>query len=107
MPYSYSIIEVMLCFFFFSRGSKLGLTCLSQLKHVLKQDAGLELNVSKTSVLPKDTTQEDVFDVAHNINNTNPTLTHLISICLSSVVLMFLYRTLYLKHVDYCTYYYR
>jgi hypothetical protein len=31
---------------------------LAELKHVLKQDAGLELNVSKTSILPKGVTTE-------------------------------------------------
>ena len=30
---------------------------LSELKRVLKEDTGLELNVSKTSILPKGTTQ--------------------------------------------------
>jgi hypothetical protein len=29
----------------------------AELKHVLKEDAGLDLNVSKTSVFPKDVTQ--------------------------------------------------
>ena len=33
---------------------------------------GPELNVSKTSVLPKDTTQQVFFDVVHNIINVNP-----------------------------------
>jgi hypothetical protein len=32
----------------------------------------LLLNVSKTSVLPKDTTQQVFFDVVHNIINVNP-----------------------------------
>ena len=53
------------------------LQVLSELKRVLKEDAGLELNVSKVSVLPKDTTHQDVFDVSHNIINVNPALTHL------------------------------
>ena len=43
---------------------------------VLKKDAGLDLNISKTSVLPNGVTQQVVFDVAHNIIN-NPTLTSL------------------------------
>jgi hypothetical protein len=43
------------------------LQILAELKHVLKQDAGLELNVSKTSVLPKGVTQQAAFDVAQNI----------------------------------------
>ena len=34
------------------------LQVLAELKHVLKQDAGLELNVSKTSILPKGVTTE-------------------------------------------------
>jgi hypothetical protein len=33
------------------------LQVLTELKHVLKEDAGLDLNISKTSVLPKDVTQ--------------------------------------------------
>jgi hypothetical protein len=32
---------------------------------VLKEDAGLDLNISKTSVLPKGVTQQAAFDVAH------------------------------------------
>ncbi len=40
---------------------------LTELKCVLKEDADLELNVPKTSILPKDTTQESVFDVTHRI----------------------------------------
>ena len=36
-----------------------------------------ELNVSKTSVLPKGVTQQAAFDAAHNIINVIPTLTHL------------------------------
>ncbi len=59
--------------------SKMSVTLrvLSELNHVLKEDSGLELNVSKTSVLSKGVTQETVFDVAHNIINTSPNLTHL------------------------------
>jgi hypothetical protein len=41
------------------------LRILAELKRVLKEDAGLELNVSKTSILPKGTTQQAVFDAAH------------------------------------------
>jgi hypothetical protein len=33
---------------------------LSELKCVRKEDAGIELNVSKTSILPKGTTQQAV-----------------------------------------------
>jgi hypothetical protein len=50
---------------------------LSDLKHVLKEDAGLDLNISKTSVLPKGVTQETEFDVAHRIINDNSTWTPL------------------------------
>ena len=49
---------------------------MSDLKRVLKEDAGLDLVVSKTSVLPKGVTQQSVFDVAQTIINTSPTLTH-------------------------------
>jgi hypothetical protein len=50
------------------------LQVLADLKRVLQEEAGLELNVSKTSVLPEDVTQQSVFDVAQNII----ALTHLI-----------------------------
>jgi hypothetical protein len=53
------------------------LQVLAELKHVLKQDAGLELNVSKTPILPKGTTQQAVFDVAHSILAASPALTQL------------------------------
>ena len=53
------------------------LQVLAELKRVLFQDAGLELNVSKTSVLPKGTTQQAVFDVAHSIIGASPALTQL------------------------------
>ncbi len=52
---------------------------MTELKLGLFQDADLELNVSKTSILPKDTTQEAVFDVVHNILASSPVLTHLMS----------------------------
>jgi hypothetical protein len=56
-----------------------------KLKLVLFQDVGLELNVSKTSILPKGTTQQAVFDVVHNILASSPALTHLMAdISLSS-----------------------
>ena len=35
---------------------------LDELKLVFKEDAGLDLNVGKTSVLPKGVTQQTVFD---------------------------------------------
>ena len=53
------------------------LQVLAELKRVLKEDAGLELNVNKTSVLPKGVSQRAAFDVAQNIILATPTLTHL------------------------------
>jgi hypothetical protein len=52
------------------------LQVLAELKHVLKQDAGLELNVSKTSILPKGVTNQAAFDVAQKIIQATPTLAH-------------------------------
>jgi hypothetical protein len=49
-----------------------------ELKEVFKEDAGLELNVSKTSILPKGVTQQVALDVVQGIiTTTNPALTHL------------------------------
>ncbi len=42
-----------------------------------KEDAGLELNISKTAILPKDITHQDIFDVAHGLINVTPELTQL------------------------------
>ena len=53
------------------------LQVLSELKNVLKEDADLELAVSKTSVLPKGVSQQAAFDAAHNIIDASPTLDHL------------------------------
>ena len=53
------------------------LQVLAELKHVLKEDAGLDLNVSKTSVLPKGVTQQAAFDVAHSIIAASSALTDL------------------------------
>jgi hypothetical protein len=50
------------------------LQVLEELKSVLKEDGGLDLNVSKTSILPKGTTQQTVFDVVHNILPASPAL---------------------------------
>jgi hypothetical protein len=50
---------------------------LAELKSVFKEDAGLELNVSKTSILPKGVTQQVAFDVAHSLIAASPFLTHL------------------------------
>ena len=53
------------------------LRVLAELKLVFKEDAGLELNVVKTSVLLKGVSQQAAFDAAQYIIQTNPTLTHL------------------------------
>jgi hypothetical protein len=50
---------------------------LVELKAVFKEDAGLDLNVSKTSILPKGVTQQVAFDVAQGIITVSPALTHL------------------------------
>ena len=50
---------------------------LAELKRVLKEDAGLELNISKTVILPKAITQQTIFDVAHGFINAKPQLTQL------------------------------
>jgi hypothetical protein len=60
--------------------AKLSITLqvLAELKAVFKTDAGLELNVSKTSILPaKGVTQQVAFDVAQGIITASPDLTHL------------------------------
>jgi hypothetical protein len=53
------------------------LQVLVDLSHVLKEGAGLDLNISKTSVLPKGVTHQAAFDVAHRIINHNSVLTPL------------------------------
>ena len=53
------------------------LQVLAELKAVFKADAGLELNVSKTSILPKGTTVQVAFDMAQTIMETTPTLSNL------------------------------
>ena len=53
------------------------LQVLAELKLVFKEDAGLDLNVGKTSVLPKGVTQQTVFDETQYIIQATPTLTHL------------------------------
>jgi hypothetical protein len=54
------------------------LQVLAELKAVFKEDAGLELNVAKTAILPaKGCMQQAAFDVAHSIIAAIPTLTHL------------------------------
>jgi hypothetical protein len=53
------------------------LQLLTELKCVLKEDTGLELNISKTVILPKAITQQDIFDVVNGFINDTPQLTHL------------------------------
>jgi hypothetical protein len=55
----------------------LALKVLAELKRVLKEDAGLELNIAKTSILPKDISQQAVYDIAHSIIAVNPVLNQL------------------------------
>jgi hypothetical protein len=50
---------------------------LAELKVVFKTGAGLDLNVSKTSILPKGVTDQDAFDMEWTIIQTTPTLTYL------------------------------
>jgi hypothetical protein len=49
---------------------------LAEVKVVFKTDAGLELNVSKTSILPKGVTTQTVFDMTQTIMQATPTLGH-------------------------------
>ena len=53
------------------------LQVLAELKAVFKADAGLELNVSKTSILPKGVTAQAAFDMAQTIMQASPSLAHL------------------------------
>jgi hypothetical protein len=53
------------------------LQVLAELKAVFKTDAGLELNVNKTSILPKHTTAQAAFDMAQTIMQATASLTHL------------------------------
>ncbi len=48
-----------------------------ELEVVFKTDAGLELNVSKTSILPKGTTAQTAFDMTETIMETTPRLVRL------------------------------
>ncbi len=84
------------------------LQVLSELKAVFKVDAVLELNVSKTSILPpKGVTRQVVFDVPQGIITASPDLTHLsddlaMKVSLALVCLLVrtsLYRVLCLKNV--------
>ncbi len=51
------------------------LQVLADLNHTLKEDTGLEVNISKTAILPKDITQQTIFDVVHDFINVTPQLT--------------------------------
>jgi hypothetical protein len=53
------------------------LQVLSTFKSVFKTDGGLELNVSKTTILPKGTTAQAAFDMAQTIMQATPTQAHL------------------------------
>ena len=53
------------------------LQVLAEMKRFLKEDDGLQLNITKTTVLPKGVSQQSVFDVVHGIINTSPVLGHL------------------------------
>jgi hypothetical protein len=54
------------------------LQVLAELKAVFKEDAGLQLNVAKTAILPaKGCTQQAAFDAAHSILAASSALTHL------------------------------
>ncbi len=56
----------------------MALQVLAELKAVSNEDAGLELNVAKTAILPaKGVTQQAAFDVVHSIIAASPALTHL------------------------------
>jgi hypothetical protein len=54
------------------------LQVLAEVKAVFKADAGLELNVSKTSILPsKGVTDQTVFDMGQTIMQVTPSIAHL------------------------------
>ncbi len=53
------------------------LQVLAELKTVFKSDAGLELNVVKTSILPKGVTAQAAFDMAQTIMQATASLAHL------------------------------
>jgi hypothetical protein len=48
---------------YIKRKLSVALQVLAELKRVLKEDAGLQLDVSKTSMLPKGSTQQAVLHV--------------------------------------------
>ena len=55
----------------------IALQVLAELKAVFKADAGLELNVAKTSILPKGVTAQAAFDMAQTIMQATASLAHL------------------------------
>ncbi len=55
----------------------IALQVLAELKAVFKADAGLELNVVKTSILPKGVTTQAVFDMTQTIMQATTSLAHL------------------------------
>ena len=56
---------------------RVSLQVLPELKSVFKTDAGLDLNDSKASILPKGVTVQTVFDMTQTIMQANPSLAHL------------------------------
>ena len=50
---------------------------MAELKAVFKADAGLELNVAKTSILPKGVTAQAAFDMAQTIMQATASMAHL------------------------------
>jgi hypothetical protein len=54
----------------------IALQVLAELKAVFKADAGLELNVAKTSILPKGVTAQAAFDMAQTIMQATASLDH-------------------------------
>jgi hypothetical protein len=55
----------------------ISLQVLVEIKTVFKTDDGLELNVAKTSILPKGVTAQAAFDMAQTIMQATTNLTHL------------------------------
>jgi hypothetical protein len=55
----------------------IALQVLAEFKAVFKTDAGLDLNVNKTSILPKHTTAQAAFDMAQTIMQATASLAHL------------------------------
>jgi hypothetical protein len=53
------------------------LEVLSDVKYVIKEDAGLDLNFDKTKILVKGVSAADVHAAAHRILNTDLPLAHL------------------------------